>query len=474
MGHDLGTLDGTAQAQLVASGELSATELVEAAIDRIERVDATVGAVVIPLFEAALEEAASDSLPAGPFRGVPTLVKDSLPAAGAPWYRATRVMREAESVADHDAYVVGQMRKAGFILLGKSNLPELEGGITTEPVANGPTRNPWNPDYSVGGSSGGSAAAVAAGMVPLALGVDGGGSIRIPSSICGLVGLKPTKGRTSVSPEFTEQGFSTANMITRSVRDCARALDAISGQPAGDHYVALPPTESFAAQLEKQVRPLRIGTWSPAQSSVNAAPECVTAVEDAGRLLESLGHHVETAHPETIDEGLPPAFFIAAAAYIAWQVGELERCLGRPIEQNELEPVTWAAVEGGRMIPGTMLQQSFHELRLFANHFGSWWDEGWDLLLTPTLAVAPYKLGSLTPPSEGEPWPDIVPWVPFTPQFNLAGQPAISVPLHWTADGLPVGVQLGGRFAEDALLLQVAAQLEAARPWADRRPPVHA
>jgi amidase len=422
----------------------------------------------------ARQEVSADTLPAGPFRGVPTLVKDSVPTAGASCHRAMAVLAEAGLTEDRDAYVVSQMRRAGFVLVGKSNLPELEGGITTEPVANGPTRNPWNPEYSVGGSSGGSAAAVAAGLVPMALGVDGGGSIRIPSSMCGVVGLKPTRGRTSLWPEFSEQGFNSTHMITRSVRDSARALDAISGHPAGDHYVAPPPARPFASKLETDPAPLRIGMWSPDASSIRADPECVRAVEEAAKLLESLGHKVETGHPSAIDEGLAPSFFIAAACYIAWQVDALEARLGRPIGQDEMEPVTWAAVEGGRMVPGTTLQQAFSELRLSAIRFGQWWDEGWDLLLTPTLAVTPYRLGSLTPPSEDEPWPDVAPWVPFTPHFNMAGQPAISLPLHWTPDGLPVGIQLGGRVGDEGLLLQVAAQLETASPWADRRPAIHA
>ena len=474
MSVDLARHDATAQAGLVRSGELSPLDLVDAAIERIERVDPKVNAVVIRLFERARADALA--VPADtPLPGVPVVVKDTVPTCGDPWHRGMRLLADANHTAPFDAHVVGRLRAGGAVVVGKSNVPELEGGISTEPAVHGPTCNPWDPTRTVGGSSGGSAAAVAAGLVPLAVGVDGGGSIRIPASICGLVGLKPSRGRTSLFPMYTEEGLSTAGPIARSVRDCALALDVMSGSASGDQYQVGPFARPLVDELAAPAGRLRIGVWAPRPGGLTVDADCITAARSAADLLDALGHDTFEGHPAELDGNFfrRPEFVATGASYIAFQVDEIEKQVGRPVIADDVELVTWAATCAGRAVSATQLQAAYAANRRAAVRYSEWFDlTGADLLLTPTLAVPPFPLGSLSPASPDEPWPDVASWVPFTPHANLAGLPAITLPLHWTDSGLPVGVQLVARFGREDQLVRIGAQLEQARPWVDRYPAI--
>jgi amidase len=475
--NELARLDATAQVELVRRRELSPLELVDAAIDRIERVNPQVNAVVATMFDRAWTVARNTSPDEGLLPGVPIVVKDTVPTQGDPWHRGMRLLADLDHRAGNDAHVVGRMRSQGVAVVGKANVPELEGGITTEPLVHGPTRNPWSLDRTVGGSSGGSAAAVAAGLVPLAIGVDGGGSIRIPASVCGVVGLKPSRGRTSLFPMYTEEGLSTAGPIARTVRDCALALDAMAGSPPGDHYLAPALSRALAGDVGNDPGRLRIGVWTPRPDGIIAEPECLNAVAFAAELLEQGKHIVHASHPDELDGNFfrRPEFVITGACYIAFQIEQLERELDRGITQADVESVTWAATAFGQTVSAAQLQGAYAYNRQAAVRYASWFDDsGSDLLLTPTLAVPPFLLGSLAPASEDAPWPDVASWVPFTPHANLAGLPAITLPLYWSADGLPIGVQLVARYGREDVLIRVAAQLEAASPWAHRYPGVFA
>jgi amidase len=475
---DLGRLDATAQAKLVRDGELSPVELVDAAIDRIERVNPVVNAVVIPLFEKARDVASSERLGDGPFRGVPIVLKDIQPSAGDPMHAGMRLLRNLGWVEDHDANIVAKLKSAGFVVVGKANMPELECGITTEPEVYGPTRNPWHLDHSVGGSSGGPAAAVASGMVPVAHGTDSGGSIRIPSSECGLVGLKPSRGRISLGPDLGDlggAGMFCPHVLTRSVRDTASVLDAVAGWMPGDPYTALAPSRPFAAEVGAAPGRLRIGLWTgEGAHGLPTHPDCVAAAEDAGRLLEELGHDVDVSRPDRVEVG-SSNIWVGAASLFAWYLDHWSERTGHKITAEDVEPLTWSLAEAGRHATAAQLTQLLADRDQFARAIASWWADGHDLLLTPTIAVPPPRLGECVP-GPTRPYEDFQPIVEavvrFTSQFNFSGQPAISLPLSWNRAGLPIGVQLVAAYGREDVLLRVAAQLEEARPWADKVPPV--
>ena len=481
MTDDLSHLDATAQAALVRGGEVSPSELVEAAIARIEAVNPQLNAVITPLYEGARAQAASASLPDGPFRGVPFLLKDlSAHSAGDPFHEGMAFLKKRSWTESEDTALAARFRAAGLVVVGKANTPELGILPTTEPAAYGPTRNPWDPTRSTGGSSGGSAAAVAAGLVPIAHANDGGGSIRIPASECGLVGLKPTRGRVSSGPEFGDVmgGLTCELVVSRSVRDTAAALDAVHGMEPGDPFTAPDPTRPFLDEVGAEVGALRIGvlTASPG-GAVTVHPDCVAATEAAARLLESLGHHVEVSHPKALDHPDYTAHFITNwAAGSAWSLDYWSRRTGVEIGPEDVEPLTWALADLGRSSTAAQWLGAREWLQVNSREVAAWWTEGHDLLLTPTIAEPPPVLGTFDSPPDN-PLHGLfraAEVVPFTPPFNVTGQPAISLPLHWNADGLPIGVQLVAAFGREDLLLRVAAQLEAAQPWADRRPPIHA
>jgi len=481
MTDDLSSLDATAQADLVRRGEVTPRELVEAAIERIERVNPQLNAVITPLFEGARAQADSDGLPDGPFRGVPMVLKDlSAHSAGDPFHEGMAFLKRLGWTEPHDTALAARFRAAGFVTVGKTNTPELGILPTTEPLAYGPTRNPWDTTRSTGGSSGGSAAAVAAGLVPVGHANDGGGSIRIPASECGLVGLKPTRGRVSEAPEFGDVmgGLTCELVVSRSVRDTAAVLDAVHGMEPGDPYTAPAPTRPYLDEVGAAVEPLRIGllTASPG-GTVAVHPDCVAAAEAAGRLLESLGHSVSVSHPKALDDPDYTAHFITNwAAGAAWNLDYWSRRTGVEVGPDDVEPLTWALADLGRSSTAAEWLWAREWLQLNAREVAAWWTEGHDLLLTPTIAEPPPVLGTFDSPPDN-PLHGLfraAEVVPFTPPFNVTGQPAISLPLHWSADGLPIGVQLVAAFGREDLLLRVAAQLEAAQPWTDRRPPVHA
>jgi amidase len=464
--------DATSLAALIRSGQASPLELVDDAIARVQRHDPTINAVIHERFDAARAEAMG-VIPDGPFRGVPFLVKDlGCEIAGEPNSLGNQALKDADVRATTDSYLYRSFREAGLITLGRTNTPELGGTITTEPVAFGPSRNPWNPEYSTGGSSGGSAAAVAAGMVPVAHASDGGGSIRVPASECGLVGLKPSRGRITSGPALGEgwAGATTDGVVSRSVRDSAAMLDVMSGRHTGDPYTAAPPARPFAAEVGADPGRLRIGL-APDHAGVQTDPVCVAAVEAAGTLLEGLGHDVEIAQPAAFfDSGFSRHFVTVVAVATAVDFSTMGATIGRPITEVDVEPSNWVMGSIGRAIPAADYVHSINWLHAWSRRLQAWWED-FDLLVSPVIAVPPPPIGWLSDPDLGT--ERLTSIIQFTPQFNMSGQPAMSLPVHWSPDGLPVGVQFVGPIDDEALLLRVAAQIEAAAPWADRIPPIY-
>jgi amidase len=479
MPDDLAALDATAQAELVRRGDVAPHELVDAAVARLERLNPQLNAVIHPALDRA-RAAAAAPLPDGPFRGVPFLMKDIGGAeAGAPYHCGMRFLRDAGWTEREDAYLTRRFRAAGLVSLGRTNTPELALLPTTEPEAYGATRNPWNPAHSAGGSSGGAASAVAAGIVPAAHASDGGGSIRGPASMCGLVGLKPTRGRNSFGPSLGERwsGFSVEFVVTRSVRDAAALLDVTAGAMPGDPYTAPPPRQPFASAVTSRPAPLRVGILRGAPRQVETHPECLAAVDRTARLLGDLGHRVEEAHPAALDEPEHVLTYVAiVSANTARAVEAWGQKVGRPVGESDVEPLTWVLVERGRAALATELLAAVESVHAFGRRLASWWDGGFDLLVTPTQAAPPPALGYLssTPTEPLRAFIRSAPYGACTLPFNMSGQPAISLPLHWTPEGLPIGVQLAAAFGREDLLLGVAAQLEQAAPWAARRPQLHA
>ena len=468
-------LDATAQADLVRRGELTPKDLVEAAIARIEVVNPQLDAVIRTRFDLARTEAAGE-LPDGPYRGVPMLLKDiGCTVAGEPTAFGLGPLRDLDWQVT--SYLAEQFRAAGFIPLGRTNVPELGTTVTTEARSFPPARNPWNTGHSTGGSSGGSAAAVASGMVPVAHANDGGGSIRIPASVCGLVGLKPTRGRVSQGPLIGEgwAGATIDNAVTRTVRDAAGVLDVISGQFSGEPYYAPPLPGPLVREVGADPGRLRIGLLDrPDGEDFLDHPECRAAVASAGHLLESLGHGVEDSAPEAMfDPEFIQHFTLIIAADTETSMRAYETALGRPIEDDEIEPRNAVYRAIGRTLGVVTYLQSRAWLGTWARRMANWWND-YDLLVTPTVGAPPPELGWFTAGGAESEGPRVVGFIPYTAQFNMTGQPAISLPLHWTPDGLPVGVQLVAPFGREDLLIRVAAQLEQAAPWADRHPPVHA
>ena len=467
--------DATAQAGLVRRGELRPKDLVTAAIARIEAVNPQLDAVIRTRFDEALAEADAD-LPDGPFRGVPILFKDlGCTVAGEVTAFGLGPLRDVAFPVT--SYLAEQFRAAGFIPLGRTNVPELGTTVTTEAKSFRPARNPWHPGRSTGGSSGGSAAAVASGMVPAAHANDGGGSIRIPASECGLVGLKPTRGRVSQGPEIGEAwaGGTIDGTVTRTVRDAAGILDVISTRMPGEPYYAPPLPRPLSQEVGADPGRLRIGLLDrPGAENYLDDQECRAAVAAAARLLESLGHHIDESGPAAMFEPEFADHFVAIiAADTEAMVQAFEMLLGRPIGDDEIEPRNAFYRQSGRSMGAVQYLASRYWIGSWARRMADWWT-GHDLLLTPTLGAPPPELGWFTeagPEAEGR---RVGSFIPYTAQFNMTGQPAVSLPLHWTPDGLPVGVQLVAAYGREDLLVQVASQLEQAAPWAGRRPQEHA
>jgi amidase len=469
-------MDATDQAALVAEGDVSPPELLEAAIERIERTDPALNAVVIRWFDHARDVAASAELPDGPFRGVPFLIKDLW--AGYAGQRITNgnvALKRANVLSPFDTTLVERYKAAGLVIAGRTNSPELGSVPTTEPLAWGATHNPWDLTRTPGGSSGGSGAAVASGMVPFAHASDGGGSIRIPASCCGLVGLKPSQGRITLGPQRDESGLGVEHCLSRTVRDTAALLDATHGPGIGDTVIAPAPGRAYVEELGADPGRLRIGLLDHHPQGGHVDAECTSAAGNAAALLESLGHDVEIGWPPALED---PSFGAQFGALWSTNMGislkRFEDTIGRPLAEDEFEPMNRAQADFAAHFTSIQYATALAAVAQYRRAVQAWWAQGWDLLLTPTLAEVPLTLGTIRN-IPGEPMAALVrsgQFVPFTPPFNTTGQPAISLPLHWTAEGLPVGVQLVAGYGREDLLIRVASQLEQAAPWAHRTPAI--
>ncbi len=464
--------DGLGLAELVRTKEVAAEEVLEAAILRIEALNPALNAVVTRVYDEARAAAPGDS-PHAPFAGVPFLLKDLGAAqAGVPMTAGSRFFEH--SAAPVDAETVLRYRRAGLRILGRTNTPEFGLNASTEPVLFGPTRNPWDTTRSSGGSSGGSAAAVAARMVPLAHASDGGGSIRIPASCCGLFGMKTTRNRLSFAPYAGEglAGCAVEHVVSRSVRDSAAALDATAGPAVGDPYYPPAPVRPWLEEVTAAPAPLRIALATEPFGGGPVDRDCVAAAEAAAALCEELGHHVERASPAYDVAGLDETYDLVFAINAAANIRLRARALGMTLDANSFERVTWSAVEIADRVNAADYVQMLNRLHGISRQIQAFFT-GYDMLLTPTLAEPPVKLGVLDMMTE-----DVAAfserlwrYTPFTYPFNVTGQPAMSVPLAWNGDDLPIGVQFVGHYGDEAGLYRLAGQLERARPWADRRPP---
>jgi len=480
---DLAHLDATAQAELVRSGELEARELVESAIERIEKIDPQINAVIHRRFERALDEAARVDPRVQPFAGVPLVLKDaSCPQSGEPHHQGMRVLRDLDFRESQDSWLVERFRAAGFVVVGRSNTPELACMPTAESWAYGPCRNPWNLEHSTGGSSGGSAAAVAAGLVPVAHGGDGGGSIRMPAGCCGLVGLKSARGRITRGPGEAEAwaGLAIDGVMTRSVRDTAAVVDAIAGPGIGDpgHAPPLRRTLSRAVQAgvgSERQRGLRIGVRREAYADGDAThPEVIEAVDRAEAALAELGHALQPASPSALDEAhISTTQGLVVSSCVAAVVEDWSRRIGREIGLEELEPVNARTVEAARRLSAVEYVRALAELHAWTRRVVAWWEE-FDLLLLPTITDLTPRLGEMhsdLPPEALAALRRQLGWL--TPPWNVTGQPAISLPVHWSDSGLPIGVQLVAAPDREDLLVEVAESLERVFGWTDRHAPVH-
>jgi amidase len=468
--HDLLFKPATELATLVHTGQVSSAELVTAALERIERLQPTLNAFVHVDADGALETAAGiGSGDPRPFAGVPIAIKDTTSVAGMPYTMGSDIF--GDFVPGHDSFVTRRIREAGFVLVGKTNMPEFGILPVSEPRRYGPARNPWDTDRTPGGSSGGSAAAVAGGMVPLAHGSDGGGSIRIPAACTGLVGLKATRGRISRGPDLGDDYLVQDGVLTRTVAETASMLDVLSGYELGDTTWAPPPTEPFADAAKREPGRLRIGYTMTAPIEAALDPECERATLDAARLLSELGHEVEEVVAPWAGQELLETFTMAFGTPIAMGLYFGAMVTGREPAEELVEPLSWTMWNGIRERSALDYLLARTQLSAISRGIIALW-ETYDAILTPALAERPVAIGEIDSCSD-DPWEDFRRsgrFTPYTAIYNVTGQPAISIPLFHSDDGLPTAVQLGGRPAGEAALLSLAAQLEAARPWADRRP----
>lgn len=466
---NLAFLDALAQAELVRKKEVQPIELVDEAIARIERLNPTLNAVVTPMYELA-RTAATGEIADGPFKGVPFLLKDILAShAGVKMSLGSNLLKDF--VPDHDSELVRRLKRAGLIIVGKTNLPEFGILPTTEPQLFGPCRNPWNTEVTTGGSSGGSAAAVASGMVPMAHANDGGGSIRIPASCCGVFGLKPTRARNPLGPDFGDvfSGLVAEHAVTRTVRDSAALLDATAGPDVGDPYWAPPFERSFLKEVETDPGILRIAFTTQPGTGAPVHIDCIKAVEASAKLCADLGHIVEDADLNIYGEQ------VAVAFTVLWSAGCTSIIKSLGVKKDQVEPLTWALGEMGSHYDAADYVNALQTLQRVSRDVARFFLD-YDVLLTPTLAEPPVVLGTFdsTPEKPLHGFHRSGSFASFTPLCNITGQPAMSVPLFWNADSLPVGSHFIGRFGDEATLFRLAAQLEKAQPWADRRPPVWA
>jgi|Deesub1362A_J573_1020465.scaffolds.fasta_scaffold03532_6 Asp-tRNA(Asn)/Glu-tRNA(Gln) amidotransferase A subunit family amidase len=465
--------DGLGLADLVRRKEVSPQELLDAAIARIEAINPKINAVVTKMYDEA-RKTISKGLPDGPFMGVPFLLKDlAATYAGVRLTSGSRLF--AEYVPNYDNELVKRYKRAGLVILGRTNTPEFGLNVTTESVLLGPARNPWDVERSTGGSSGGSAAAVTTRMVPIAHGNDGGGSIRIPSSCCGVFGMKPSRGRTPNGPEFGEvwEGFAIDHALSISVRDSAALLDATSAPEIGAPYGIPAPARPFVEEVGADPGRLRIAFFTKGASAAETHPDCVAAVKDVAKLCESLGHTVEEAAPKIDYEALQKAFMVVVSAHTAAMLDQIGQLIGKKITADMVEPWTWSVAESGWKASAADLAGTKAIINIATRTVAGFLTQ-YDVILTPTLGAPPPKLGYFDTVnlSFDELSKRIFDFIPFTWLHNVTGLPAMSVPLYWNAQGLPIGVQFAGRYADEATLYRLAGQLEKARPWRGKVPPM--
>jgi amidase len=486
--------DATGLAELVRRKEVSPEDLVETAVGRIDRLNPQVNAVIYRMDEAARAQLRT-GVPEGPFRGVPLLVKDLISTiAGEPYCCGSRFLQGY--VPPNDSELIQRYRRGGFVFLGKTNAPEFGLTPVTEPELFGPTNNPWDLSRTSGGSSGGSAAAVASGMVPVATGGDGGGSIRIPASCCGLFGMKPTRGRVPTGPDIGEiwHGAVVEHVLTRSVRDSAAILDATAGADAGAPYAAPHQERPFLEETRREPGKLRIAFTDRAWLGGAVHPDCLLALRETAHALEGLGHHVEEATPSFNGRAFARAFLTMIVAELAGDIADAEVLLGKQARPSDFEPATWGLTLLGRALPASQFSQAIRRLQRTAREIAPFFST-YDVLLTPTVAAPPVPTGSLQPTGTErgllkllgglragavlrmagilEQTADkVFEFIPWTPVVNATGQPAMSVPLCKNAGGLPIGMHFIGRFGAEATLYRLAAQLERARPWLMDLPPL--
>ena len=489
MGTPLWEFDALGLAELMRKRELAPTEVVETTISHIEKLNPSLNAVIHKMYDEARRVAlvweqaiAADGAPNAPFCGVPFFLKDLLAEyKGAPFNEGCRALKDYVSKVDSE--LVTRQKAAGLVICGKTNTPEFGGSPVTEPVLHGVTRNPWNPEHTPGGSSGGSAAMVAAGVVPMAHANDGGGSIRIPAACCGLFGLKPTRGRNPLGPLFGDlgSGIIYEHVVSRSVRDSAAMLDATAGPAVGDPYLLPPPERSYLSETQRDPGKLRIGFidrlprgW---HQTTAPAPDCVDAVNDAARLCASLGHDVVAVDADTFQHPDVAAIFGPRfSSFVGHVVAYWEEEIGRPFTRDDMEDATWDWYQAALNLNAAQYLRAVEDAQRYSRQLAQWYVDGsFDVLMMPTLSVPPVRIGAFVPnPDKPGQWLiDILNFVAFTYVYNLTGQPAMTVPLYWNAENLPIGIQFAGRFADEATLYRLAAQLETARPWAHKRPPIH-
>ena len=464
--------DGLGLAELIAKKQITPRELLNAVRERVAVVNPKLNPLCHLFFEKA-EAQIHEGLGSGPFRGVPFVLKDlGLYMKGTITSAGGRVWKD--DVADLDSTLVTRYKQAGLVIFGKTNSPELGLTTTTESVLFGETRNPWNPERTSGGSSGGSAVVVASRILPMAHASDGGGSIRIPASCCGVFGFKPTRGRVPLGPVQFEgwNGLAHQHALTISVRDSAALLDATGGRELGSPYFAPPPARTFLSELDSGPGGLRIALVTAAVNGAPVAAECKNAAAEAAQLCESLGHKVEEATLPLDAAQLYGAFvpvFQVSTARILEDAGTKR---GRSLTPDEVETVTWATAEAGRQVSSVAYSRailSLHQIGLTLAKFL----ERRDVVLSPTLAQPPVPLGVLSLMQDLSTWGrEVGAFSPYTALYNITGQPSMSVPLAWSGAGMPIGLMFSGRFGEDALLFRLGRQLEQARPWKDRKPKI--
>ncbi len=465
--------DAVGLAELIRAGEVTAAEVLEAALARMRAMQPELNAVVHEMSDEALRCLAA-GLPDGRFTGVPFMLKDlHILYAGQPTRNGSRFY--ADFVADHDSEIVARYKAAGLVTIAKTNTPEFGLCASTESVADGPAPNPWDLTRSGGGSSGGSATAVAAGVLPAAHATDGGGSIRIPASCCGLVGLKPTRARNPVGPDVGENLIGVGHVVSRSVRDSAHMLDAVAGPELGAPHWPAPAGPTFAAEVGVDPGRLKVAVSKRVRADATLDPACAAAVDGAAALLAELGHAVEEADPPVDLDWIAAVWRRFSGVNARATLARREAALGRAAGRDELEPITRLSAEEGQRLAAPDFLRAVQDIHAFGRRMAIF-HRDYDILLTPTLGARPVPLGHLAMTTEDIDgyYDRLFRLIPFTPVQNLSGQPAITLPLHWSDDGLPVGVQLAARFGDEATLIRLAGQLEEARPWSDRRPPVHA